>query len=51
VHAFLRYAFTVAATGKEVEMNLHHFWRFRDGRICYVRASEDTALVQAALAA
>ncbi len=50
VHAFIRYAFTVAATGKEVRMNLHHYWRFRDGKVSYVRASEDTALVAAALA-
>ena len=49
VHAFIRYAFTVAATGKDVAMNLHHYWRFRDGMVCYVRASEDTALVAAAL--
>jgi len=49
VHAFIRYAFTVTATGKHVAMNLHHFWRFRDGKVCYVRASEDTALVAAAL--
>ena len=51
VHSFVRYAFTVSATGKDVAMNLHHFWRFRDGKVCYVRASEDTALVQAALQA
>lgn len=50
MHAFIRYAFTVTATGKDVAMNLHHYWRFRDGKVCYVRASEDTALVAAALA-
>jgi uncharacterized protein len=50
VHAFIRYAFTVTATGKSVAMNLHHYWRFRDGKVCFVRASEDTALVAAALA-
>jgi hypothetical protein len=50
VHAFISYAFTLTATGKEVAMNLHHYWRFRDGRVCYVRASEDTAQVAAALA-
>jgi uncharacterized protein len=50
VHAFIRYAFTVSATGRQVAMNLHHFWRFRDGKVCFVRASEDTALVGEALA-
>ena len=49
VHVFLRYAFTVAATGKDVAMNLHHYWKFRDGKVCYVRSSEDTAQVAAAL--
>jgi len=49
VFAFLQYAFTVTATGKGVAMNLHHYWRFRDGKICFVRASEDTAQVAAAL--
>jgi ketosteroid isomerase-like protein len=49
VMVFLRYAFTVTATGKSVEMNLHHYWRFRDGKIAYYRGSEDSALVAAAL--
>ena len=30
-------------------MNLHHFRRFRDAKMCFVWASEDTALVTAAL--
>jgi hypothetical protein len=37
VHVFLRYAFTVTATGKDVAMNLHHYWKFRDGKVCFVR--------------
>jgi ketosteroid isomerase-like protein len=43
------YAFTVTATGKHVAMNMHHYWKFRDGKVCYVRSSEDTAQVAAAL--
>jgi ketosteroid isomerase-like protein len=31
-------------------MNVHHYWRFQDGKVCHVRASEDTALVTAARA-
>ena len=50
VMVFLRYAFTVSATGKSVAMNLHHYWKLRDGKVCYVRASEDTEQVAAALA-
>jgi uncharacterized protein len=49
VMVFLRYGFTVTATGKEVATNLHHFWRFRDGKVAYYRGSEDTALVASAL--
>jgi uncharacterized protein len=50
VMVLIRYRVTVNATGREVEMNLHHYWRFRDGKIDYVRSSEDTALVAAAFA-
>jgi len=50
VMVFLRYAFTATATGKQVEMNMHHYWKFRDGKVSYVRSSEDTAQVAAALA-
>jgi len=49
VMVFLRYAFTVTATGKQAAMNMHHYWKFRDGKACYVRSSEDTAQVAAAL--
>ena len=48
VMVFIRYAFTVTATGKSGAMNLHQYWRFRDGKVCFVRSSEDTALVAAA---
>jgi uncharacterized protein len=50
VMVFLRYAFTVTTTGKHVAMNMHHYWRFRDGKVRFVRSSEDTAQVAAALA-
>ena len=29
-------------TGKEATMHLHHYWRFRDGKVAYRRGSEDT---------
>lgn len=51
VMVIIRYAFTVTATGKDVEMHLLHYWRFRDGKVSYVRSAEDTAQVAAALAA
>lgn len=49
VMVFIRYAFTATATGKSAEMNLHHYWKFREGKVCFVRCSEDTALVAATL--
>jgi|SRR5580704_11438706 ketosteroid isomerase-like protein len=49
VMVFIRYAFTVTATGKSAAMNMHHYWKFRDGKACFVRSSEDTAQVAAAL--
>jgi uncharacterized protein len=39
------------ATGKSAEMNLHHYFRFDDGKIAYYRGSEDTAQTAAALEA
>ena len=36
-------------TGKSVAMDLHHLFRFRDGKIAYYRGTEDTAQVEDAL--
>jgi len=30
-------------------MNAYHYWKLRDGKVCFVRSSEDTAQVTAAL--
>lgn len=35
-------------TGKQMSHHLHHYFRFRDGKIAYYRGSEDTAEVGAA---
>jgi ketosteroid isomerase-like protein len=37
------------STGKAIEENLHHFFRFRDGKIAYYRGTEDTAQTEEAL--
>ena len=37
------------ATGKTAAMNLHHFFKFRDGKIAHYRGTEDTAQTQAVL--
>lgn len=43
VHAMVRLAATQRDSGRTISMNLHHFFRFRDGQIEYYRGSEDTA--------
>ena len=37
------------STGKTIAMDLHHCFRFRDGKIAYYRGTEDTAQTEAAL--
>jgi ketosteroid isomerase-like protein len=36
-------------TGKTAEMNLHHYFKFRDGKIAYYRGSEDSAQTETVL--
>ena len=36
-------------TGRSAAMDLHHFFRFRDGKIAYYRGTEDTAQTEAVL--
>jgi ketosteroid isomerase-like protein len=36
-------------TGKSIDMNLHHYFQFRDGRVAHYRGTEDTAQIEAAL--
>ncbi len=38
-----RWGATAPATGRALTMDIHHWWRFRDGRICFYRGTEDTA--------
>jgi uncharacterized protein len=51
VMTVVRYGFRVPATGKSGAMDLHHWFRFRDGNIYLVRGTEDTALVARVLSA
>ena len=44
VSAVIRFGFTVKANGKSGVMDLHHWWRFRDGKVVLYRGTEDTAL-------
>jgi ketosteroid isomerase-like protein len=40
----VRYRVKARATGREAEMLLHHYWKFRDGKIAYYRGAEDSLL-------
>ena len=51
VHTLVRYRARFTGTGREIDMNLHHYFRFRDGKVSYYRGSEDTAQTLAALGA
>jgi uncharacterized protein len=49
VHTVVHCRATARATGKVMDHDLHHFFRFRDGKIAFYRGSEDTAQTEAAL--
>ena len=44
-----RWGATAPATGKSATMDIHHWWRFRDGKVCFYRGTEDTVQTQALL--
>ena len=44
VMVVIRFSETVKSTGKSGSMTLHHWWRFRDGKVVLYRGTEDTAL-------
>jgi len=46
----VRFAVKSRSTGRRVAMHLHHYFRFRDGKIDYYRGSEDTAQTASVLA-
>ena len=37
------------STGRTAAMDLHHYFKFRDGKIAYYRGTEDTAQTEAVL--
>lgn len=51
VFTVVRFKATVRATKSSVDMNLHHYFRFRDGKISYYRGTEDSAQTEAAFRA
>lgn len=49
VFAVIRFGIKVKATGKSGAMDIHHWWRFRDGKVVKYRGTEDTALTASLL--
>jgi uncharacterized protein len=51
VHLLVRWTFRAIATGRQVSMTMHHYWRIRDGKVGHFRGSEDTELTTRVFAA
>jgi ketosteroid isomerase-like protein len=49
VHTVVHFRARSRSTGKAVNQELHHFFRFEDDKIAFHRATEDTAEIEAAL--
>jgi uncharacterized protein len=49
VLSVVRFRARSRATGKAAEMNLHHYFKFRDGKVAYYRGTEDTAQTETVL--
>jgi len=49
VLTMVRFRARSRSTGKTAAMNLHHYFKFRDGKIAYYRGTEDTAQTETAL--
>lgn len=47
VHTIVKLTSTRVANGRSAEMNLHHWFQFREGKIAFYRGTEDTALTDA----
>lgn len=49
VHTVVHCRATSRATGKGIDQDLHHYFRFENGRIAFYRGTEDTAQTEVAL--
>jgi ketosteroid isomerase-like protein len=47
VFSVVRFTVRSRTTGRAASMQLHHWFRFRDGKIAYYRGTEDTAATAA----
>jgi uncharacterized protein len=46
----IRFGARSNTTGRAATMDLHHWWRFRDGKVYFYRGAEDTAVTAELLA-
>ncbi len=51
VHCVVQFGFQVRANGQSGTMQLHHWWRFREGKVYHYRGTEDTELLARLLSA
>ena len=51
VLAVVRFRARSRSTGRTAQMNLHHYFKFCDGKIAYYRGTEDTAQTETVLRA
>ena len=51
VHLLVDWTFRPIATGREVSMTMHHYWRLHHGKVEQFRGSEDSAVTAQAFAA
>ena len=49
VHTVVHCRATARATGKGIDHDLHHYFRFDNGKVAFYRGTEDTAQTEAAL--
>jgi ketosteroid isomerase-like protein len=49
VHTVVHCRAVARATGRSMDHDLHHYFRFADGKIVFYRGTEDTAQTEAAL--
>ena len=49
VLSVVRFRARARSTGKAIDMNLHHYFKFRGAKVYYYRGTEDTAQTEAAL--
>jgi ketosteroid isomerase-like protein len=47
VFSVVKYKATRTANGRSEESNIHHYFRFRDGKVAYWRGTEDSSQVEA----